>query len=513
MRTPLIAFIVLGMLTTFLYSQSGSINNTLGTGGIFSIKDGSTTFLMINQSNGYLSLVKSISLPITTSSTVGVIFKDNNRFIHDYKASSADGYNVFVGMNAGNFTMSGNSAYASRNTGVGYSVLSSLTTGYENSAFGCGALYSNQSGINNSAFGNISLWSNSTGSYNSAFGQGALFGNTTGKCNSAFGKSSLSSNSSDSNSAFGYYSLSSNGVGGNNSAFGSRSLTSNGSGSYNSAFGCNSLAANSSGYSNSAFGHSSLTSTTTGQYTSAFGYNSLLSNTEGSHNSSFGAYSLNWSQTGGSNSAFGAYALYKTTGTNNTALGDSAGWNVTTGSNVTCIGYMAQASTGLANNEFTLGNSSVSTLRCNTGTISSLSDARDKKNIRDLPLGLEFLMNVKPRLFNWDRREWYDNGKSDGSKMRTTPTAGFIAQELDEAQTKARAEWLNLVLKSNPEKLEATSGNLLPIMVKAIQELKTENDALKSDMQQLRAAIAQMKAEVIQNNDGKSNVSMNETQK
>ena len=56
--------------------------------------------------------------------------------------------------------------------------------------------------------------------------------------------------------------------------------------------------------------------------------------------------------------------------------------------------------------------------------------------------------------------------------MQETPTAGFIAQELDEAQTTANTEWLNLVLKDNPEKWEATPGNLLPIMVKAIQELK-----------------------------------------
>ena len=77
-------------------------------------------------------------------------------------------------------------------------------------------------------------------------------------------------------------------------------------------------------------------------------------------------------------------------------------------------------------------------------------------------------MTLKPRLFNWDRREWYKDGKSDGSKTQQTPSAGFIAQELDTAQINSNAEWLNLVLKTNPEKLEATYGNLLPVMVKAI---------------------------------------------
>ncbi|HRP92559.1 MAG TPA: hypothetical protein PLH53_06685 [Ignavibacteriaceae bacterium] len=42
-----------------------------------------------------------------------------------------------------------------------------------------------------------------------------------------------------------------------------------------------------------------------------------------------------------------------------------------------------------------------------------------------------------------------------------------------------------LVLKDNPEKLEATPGNLLPIIVKAIQDLKKENDVLKNRINKL----------------------------
>jgi hypothetical protein len=199
-------------------------------------------------------------------------------------------------------------------------------------------------------------------------------------------------------------------------------------------------------------------------------------------------------------------------------LGYYAGSNLTTGSNNTIIGYNAEASSAIVSNEITLGNSSVTTLRCQVATITALSDARDKKNIRDLPLGLDFLMSVRPRLFNWDRREWYD-GKADGSKMQENPTAGFIAQELDEAQTKEHAEWLNLVLKSNPDRLEATPGNLLPIMVKAIQELKIRNEALRNELVTLRGSIAeQVKKEVravllkaFQPEDKPARVSLNET--
>jgi len=117
---------------------------------------------------------------------------------------------------------------------------------------------------------------------------------------------------------------------------------------------------------------------------------------------------------------------------------------------------------------------------------------RDKKNIKDLSLGLDFLMKVKPRLFNWGKREWYENNKSDGTKVQQTPTAGFIAQELDEVQTSENAEWLNLVLKDNPEKIEASYGNLLPVMVKAMQELKTENDMLKDRLSKFEQIINEL---------------------
>jgi hypothetical protein len=99
-------------------------------------------------------------------------------------------------------------------------------------------------------------------------------------------------------------------------------------------------------------------------------------------------------------------------------------------------------------------------------------------------------MKIKPRLYNWDKRDWYGDNKSDGSKMQKKPTAGFIAQELDESQKTENAEWLNLVLKDNPEKWEASPGNLLPIIVKSIQDLKKENDKLKTDNIKLMAQLA-----------------------
>ncbi len=407
MKTKTLITIICSLIIcNLLYSQN--ITNTLGTSGVFKIKDGATDYFSLSQSNGYLNLNRSLVLPNTTSSTTGVIFKGTDRFIHNYGQE-----NTFVGINSGNFSTTG-----LWNTAIGYSSLSS----------------------------------NTTGSVNVAVGAYSLRFNTTGGQNTAVGFESLLLNNGFGNSALGLFSLRSNTTGNNNSAFGSASL-------YN----------NTTGFDNTSVGNNSLYSNTTGTQNTAVGYDALRNNV-----------------TGWQNTAIGHHSLINNTGNYNTAIGYNSGSTVTTGENLTLLGIDANPSSPTASNQITLGNQFVGSLRCNVQSITSLSDARDKKNISELSLGLDFITKLHPRQFNWDKREWYDNNTSDGSKMTEAPTAGFIAQELDEAQTTAGVEWLNLVLKDNPEKWEATYGNLLPVMVKAIQELKAENDKLKTEIENMR---------------------------
>jgi hypothetical protein len=89
-------------------------------------------------------------------------------------------------------------------------------------------------------------------------------------------------------------------------------------------------------------------------------------------------------------------------------------------------------------------------------------------------------------------REWYNTGVPDGSKKEEKIITGFIAQDLKEVQEKHDMKYLNLVYESNPEKLEATPGNLLPPLVKSVQELtalvktqQKETEELSSDLQVL----------------------------
>ena len=161
----------------------------------------------------------------------------------------------------------------------------------------------------------------------------------------------------------------------------------------------------------------------------------------------------------------------ETGGWANTLIGYQAGYNITTGTNVTCLGYAADSSSATAGNEITLGNANVTSLRCADTSISSLSDRRDKKNITDLPEGIDFINKLRPVKFEWDTREGVP--AKDG-----TVRAGFIAQELQEAQT--GLEYLDLVMDENPDKLEAKQGKLIPVLVKAIQELSAEVKRLKN---------------------------------
>ena len=118
-----------------------------------------------------------------------------------------------------------------------------------------------------------------------------------------------------------------------------------------------------------------------------------------------------------------------------------------------------------------MGNSSITHIRAQVTTITALSDARDKTDVVNLPYGLAFLQTLRPVAFTWNMR--------DGAKVGVK-ASGFIAQELQAAQEAAgAAETLDLVFASNPDKIEATPGNLIPVLVKAIQELKAEFDAYR----------------------------------
>ena len=329
--------------------------------------------------------------------------------------TSGGTYNTLFGYNAGNDINTGD-----YNTLIGYNAGEKLTTGQYNVAIGA---YSLMKGTNTLCHSNVCVGyyagenyssSQNGGNKNVAIGYKAhQAGQTSGEC-----------------VYIGYGAGQEVKSGVNNVAIGQNA----GQGAYNQA----------GGSQNTSIGHESGKRFTTGE-----------------NNSLLGVFSGDNITTGNDNVCIGANA------------GDSGTNNLTTGSNNILIGHDAAATASNVSNEITLGNGSIASLRCNVQTISSLSDARDKKNVIDLPEGLNFINNLRPVKFEWSTRD--GNGK-DGSYEH-----GFIAQDLQEAQKDNDADYLKLVMDNDPDRLEASYGKLVPILVKAIQELTLEVNKLKSN--------------------------------
>jgi hypothetical protein len=381
------------------------------------------------------------------------------------------------------------------NTASGLQALFSNTTGVNNTAVGTATLYTNN-GDSNTAMGRSALESNTTGSSNTASGHEALQANTTGINNTAIGRDALQANTTgDNNTAMGRSALDTNTTGVSNTAIGRDALQANTIGDNNTASGRNALFSNTTGYNNTASGFQALFSNTTGYNSTASGLNALQSNTTGYQNTASGAGSL------GSN----------TTGITNTAIGVSALFSNTIFSNISGFGYDAQVT---GSNQIQLGDAATTTYAY--GAVQNRSDIRDKADIRDTTLGLEFVNALRPVDFKWDLREdyrpeapkspeqdateeekaaykvakdkWLEDVKlanitHDGSKKRSRFHHGLIAQEVKavlDAKGIDFGGFQDHSVKGGDDVLSIGYEELIAPMLKAIQELSAEVAALKA---------------------------------
>ena len=96
------------------------------------------------------------------------------------------------------------------------------------------------------------------------------------------------------------------------------------------------------------------------------------------------------------------------------------------------------------------------------------SDRNLKDNIQSLDSCLDVVVAMRPVTFQY---------KPEHSKDQSVQP-GFIAQELQEAM--AGKAYIDGVVQAGPEYLNVAYQNIIPILVKAIQELKVEFDAYKA---------------------------------
>jgi hypothetical protein len=106
-------------------------------------------------------------------------------------------------------------------------------------------------------------------------------------------------------------------------------------------------------------------------------------------------------------------------------------------------------------------------------SIIAISDVTLKENIRDLETGLTEVMNLKPRRFDW----------KEETKLEAKNVAGFIAQEVEAVLPELVYDYN---YNKNESKKSLKMGDMLPTLVKAIQELKAELDVVKAELNTLK---------------------------
>ena len=250
-------------------------------------------------------------------------------------------------------------------------------------------------------------------------------------------------------------------------------------GSHNTAVGYNTLSSTISSGANCAFGRDAL-STCTANQNSAFGYSAGRLVTSGTYNNFFGseictgAYFI-----GNQNVAMGYQTFYTpSSGDGNTCIGTYAGYSLTTGSYNTFLGINAGRSTApggaftTQSNRVVIGDNNITNAYIVVAwTVTS--DARDKADVVDTKYGLNFINELRPVEFKWDKRSKYENWNPDGTLKETKSQIGFLAQDVIklEKQYGAVAKDLLIADDENDETLGITETKLIPVLVKAIQEL------------------------------------------
>jgi len=172
-------------------------------------------------------------------------------------------------------------------------------------------------------------------------------------------------------------------------------------------------------------------------------------------------------------------------GTTNASFTSGVGMKMipdASGPAIVCVGTATSASfnsyfiysTGAGANRFYV--SYAGQIYATSTGITAISDVTLKENIRDLETGLDEIMALRPRRFDW----------KEETKLDQKNVAGFIAQEVEPVLPDLVYDY-----KYNEQttKKAVKTSDMLPTLVKAIQELKAINDTQAETINALTARI------------------------
>lgn len=229
----------------------------------------------------------------------------------------------------------------------------------------------------------------------------------------------------------------------------------------------------------------------------------------GTYNVLIGRSTATGLTSGGGDIVIGGNAAQQlTTGNNNTIVGVSSGANQTTQSNNTIFGYTSNCRDTLGttrsncgifgdnigsvltgDNEIQIGKSTTTVY---TYASATRSDARDKINIRDTELGLNFINSLKPKQYRWNYRDDYritdEDGNvvqlpNDGTHARTRFHNGFIAQDIQLLIEETGVDFAGLqhgMVGGGTDVYHLNYSELIAPLVKAVQELSERVSSLSS---------------------------------
>ena len=145
------------------------------------------------------------------------------------------------------------------------------------------------------------------------------------------------------------------------------------------------------------------------------------------------------------------------------------------GTNVFAVSYNAIVSSLYVTNAGSVGSYTFGTgpVYANAGllTMTNPSDSRLKDNINNISWGLSDILKLRPVSYHW---------KDD--KINQGVQFGFVAQEVQEVMPEAIKEF-----GEDTKYLGLEKDAIYATLVKAIQELKTQNDALQSRIETLES--------------------------
>ena len=514
-------------------NQTGSYNTAVGYTAL------SNTTNNYNTAVGYASLIstvggggntamghESLYANATTSNNTGIGYQAG------FYTTGAS--NTYVGHSAGK----GAAGAETHNTGVGANALLKITDGGFNVAIGSRSGEDLTTGDQNTFVGDYAGHTGSTLNKCVAVGHEALgSGTPTGEGSVAVGFQALAVcaggvgntgvgfkagqllAAGQANTVIGYESLFTEDVGTGTTAIGYRACYYQNSDDSDEATG------------NTAVGYAAMHINVDGQFNTAVGYQALHdmepAGDNTGHNTGLGFKAGKYISTGLDNTFVGANAGEgivgtKLTGNSNTAIGSSAGVELegaahsntfvgtlagnTTEAGVenTCLGYNTEAQDDTATNQIVIGNNLIGTKDNavfigndsshiendfnSDATWNHSSDRRQKTDIKDETLGLEFINDLRPVTYKHKSpsefpKEWDSYDADDKEPMGGDKTIhGFIAQEVKEAMDNAGVDTFQGWSDGKDGRQRVSFEAMVMPLIKSVQELSSKVEDLEKQL-------------------------------